>query len=289
MSEALAELDSQRLQSLLRTRVYGRSLELRESTDSTNDDAKRAAAQGVPDGHVVLADSQRAGRGQHGRAWASPPGSDLYLSIVARPQLPLAALPPLTLAVGVGVAEAAEQLLADVPSTGGITPALRSGAMSMRAQVKWPNDVLLAGKKCAGVLVETSSGAEPWPTGDAQVARVTVVIGIGLNVNRLQWPDQLRESATSLRAVRPAAQPFDRGVVLAALLLSVEHWVDRLIAEGGAAIASALEARLALRGRRVRSGQVEGTLTGVAASGALRIVTEGGERELLAGRIVPVE
>jgi len=275
MSQALDDLDAERLQSLLRTRAYGRSLELHASTDSTNDDAKRAAVAGAPDGHVVLADGQRAGRGQHGRAWASPPGTDLYLSIVARPRLSLAALPPLTLAVGVAIAEAVERLLGDTASA--------------RAQVKWPNDVWLAGKKCSGVLVETNSGAPLDAIGATDAARVVVVIGIGLNVNRLQWPDELRESATSLRAARPGAPALDRGMVLAALLLSVEQWVDRLVEGGGYAIAAALEARLALRGRRVRCADVEGTLAGVAPSGAIRIATEAGVRELLAGRIVAID
>jgi BirA family biotin operon repressor/biotin-[acetyl-CoA-carboxylase] ligase len=272
MSQGPGELDAERLQALLRTRAYGRSLELHASTDSTNDDARRAAAAGAPDGHVVLADAQRAGRGQHGRAWASPPGTDLYLSIVARPPLSLAALPPLTLAVGVAIAEAVELLLAD--------------AAALRAQVKWPNDVWIAGKKCSGVLVETSSGATVDAGSGTDAARVAAVIGIGLNVNRMQWPGELRESATSLRAARPGAPALDRGVVLAAVLLSVERWVDRLVTGGGRAIAAALDARLALRGRRVRCGEVEGTLAGVAPSGAVRIATEGGMRELLAGRIV---
>lgn len=268
------ELDSGRIRSLLRTRSYGRSLELLQSTDSTNDDAKRAADTGAPDGHVVLAESQRKGRGQHGRSWASPPGSDLYLSIVARPPLPFAALPPLTLAVGLGVADAVEELLAH--------------AQAPRAEVKWPNDVLLAGQKCAGILVETSSG--PQSHGDPSGAPAAVVIGIGLNVNRLDWPDELQTHATSVRAHRPGAERIDRGIALAALLAGIERWIDALVARGGEAVASALEARLALRGRRVRCGEVEGTLLGVAASGAVRIAEGGGGvRELLAGRITPAD
>jgi BirA family biotin operon repressor/biotin-[acetyl-CoA-carboxylase] ligase len=269
MSDPLAELAPARVQALLRTRAYGRSLELRPSTESTNDDARLRAAEGAPDGHVVLADTQRKGRGQQGRSWASPAGSDLYLSIVARPALSFAELPPLTLAVGLGVAEAAEQLLA--------------GAGAPVPAVKWPNDVWLGDKKCAGVLLETSSAAQA--VADPGAARIAVVVGIGLNVNRLEWPEELRASATSLRAERPAAQRLDRAEVLAALLLSVEQWVDRLVASGAETIASALAPRLLWHGRRVRCGDAVGTLTGVAPTGALRIATAAGTRELLAGRV----
>jgi BirA family biotin operon repressor/biotin-[acetyl-CoA-carboxylase] ligase len=263
-SPAIGALDAARVQALLETTRIGRSLRIVESTDSTNDDARRDAGAGAPDGHVVVADSQRGGRGSHGRVWISPAGEDLYLSIVARPPLELAQLSPLTLAVGLGVAEAVEKIL-----TG-------RASREIRAWVKWPNDVRIGGKKCAGILVEASSvGTELG----------AVVVGIGLNINRLSWPDELRPIATSLLASCPEAEHFDRAAVLAALLLAVEHWIDRFIAEGGAPIASALETRLAMRGERVRCGGVVGTLVGVAPSGAACIATDSGVRELIAGRL----
>lgn len=258
-----SELDATRLASLLGTARYGRSLSVLEITDSTNDDARRAAAAGAPDGHVIVADGQRSGRGSHARTWASPPGSDLYLSIVARPRLPLRELPPLTLAVGLGVSEAVERSLEHQRAA---------------TEVKWPNDVWLGGKKCAGILIEASSGGEePGP----------VVIGIGLNVNRMSWPEELAKSAISLRSAHPAGPLLDRCVVLALLLESVESWVDRFVAQGGTAIANALQPKLALRGTRVRCAGVEGTLVGVSPEGALRISTQDGLRELIAGRLEP--
>jgi BirA family transcriptional regulator, biotin operon repressor / biotin---[acetyl-CoA-carboxylase] ligase len=261
---AIGDLDAARVQALLETTRIGRSLRIVASTGSTNDDARGDAAAGAPDGHVVVADSQRSGRGAHGRVWVSPAGQDLYLSIVTRPPLQLAQLSPLTLAVGLGVAEAVETVL-----TGSASGAIES-------RVKWPNDVQIAGKKCAGILVEASSvGTELG----------AVVIGIGLNINRLSWPDELRPIATSLLASCPGAGRFDRSRVLAALLLAVEHWIDRFIAEGGAPIASALETRLAMRGERVRCGGIVGTLVGVAPTGAVRIATSSGLQELIAGRL----
>jgi BirA family biotin operon repressor/biotin-[acetyl-CoA-carboxylase] ligase len=256
------DLAQENVEALLRTRSYGRSLRVLSETASTNDDARADAAAGAPNGHVVVADSQSAGRGSHGRVWSSPGGSDLYLSIVARLSTPLSELPPLTLAVGLGVADAVVRTL-EVRDP-------------HEPQVKWPNDVWLRGKKCAGILVEASSvGAAAGP----------VVIGIGLNVNRLQWPEDVRLAATSLRAERVSGAPLDRAQVLAVLLAEVERWVDVFLQRGGEAIASALQPRLALRGRQVRCGTVNGVLVGVAGSGAVRIATEAGLRELVAGRL----
>lgn len=261
-------LDASEIAAALTTARYGRSLRVLTTTDSTNDDARRDAAEGAPDGHVVVADQQRAGRGSHGRHWSSSSGTDLYLSVVARPSLALAALPPLTLAVGLGVSEGADEALAAVGRT-------------ERTRVKWPNDVWLSQRKCAGILVETV------PQPPARAPAPVLVIGIGLNVNRTRFPPELRELATSLRGQeeRPV---FDRAQVLSVLLAAVERWVDRFIAEGGSAVARALDAKLALRGQRVRCGELEGTLLGVAASGALRLRTARGPRELIAGRIEPL-
>lgn len=259
-----ADLDPQRIANLLRTTRYGRSLRVLDVTDSTNDEARRDAHADAPDGHVVVADTQRAGRGSHGRIWTSPAGSDLYISIVARPELMLSALPPLTLATGLAVAEAVELVLAP--------------HAAIRAQVKWPNDVWLLGKKCAGILVEASTtGAQLGP----------VVIGIGLNVNRMRWADGLVSTATSLRALCPGHEALDRGLVLCALLQAVEAWVERFVADSTGAIAAALDTRLAMRDTRVRCADVEGTLLGVAPNGAIRLATPSGVRELIAGRLEP--
>jgi BirA family biotin operon repressor/biotin-[acetyl-CoA-carboxylase] ligase len=257
------ELHASRVEPHLRTQRYGRSLRALDETGSTNDDARADAASGAASGHVVLADLQTAGRGSNSRVWSSPRGEDLFVSIVDRPALSLAQLPPLTLAVGLGVAEAVEAVL-DLPGA---------------CQVKWPNDVWLHRKKCAGILVETSaSGA----------VVESVVIGIGLNVNRLEFGEELRDFATSLRASRPDHAMLDRAAVLARLLLAVESQVDRFIAQGPAAIVRSLEPRLAMLGERARCGEIEGEVAGVGANGALLMRTDRGLVEVHAGRLVPV-
>ncbi|HKP57456.1 MAG TPA: biotin--[acetyl-CoA-carboxylase] ligase [Polyangiales bacterium] len=247
--------------ALLRTERYGRSFVSLAETGSTNDAARTAALGGAPNGHVVSAEQQLQGRGSNGRAWSSPPGLDLFVSIVDRPAIALPQLPPLTLAVGLGVAQAVDALLRASP-----------------AQVKWPNDVLLHGKKCAGILVEASTSG---------VTVESLVIGIGLNVNRLEFEPELREIATSLRAERPGHAELDRAQVLAQLLASVEAQVDRFVALGPSVIVAELARRLALIGQRARCGDVFGVVLGVSPGGALLMRTETGVRELHAGRLLP--
>jgi BirA family biotin operon repressor/biotin-[acetyl-CoA-carboxylase] ligase len=256
------ELDHARLRPLLRTQRYGHSLDFRRSTDSTNDDAKQAASQGAPRGHVVIADTQHRGRGSQGRRWSSTDDGDLYLSIVERPEIAFAHLPPLTLAVGLGVAETVDHLLAVGPG---------------HSRIKWPNDILIDDKKCAGILIEaTAVGAE----------LQSVVIGIGLNVNRMAFDEELSAQATSLRLQRADQQPVDRGIALAELLLRVEAWVERFARDGSECVAHAVHARMALRDQRAQCGEVSGIVRGVSASGALLMETATGLREVIAGRLL---
>ncbi len=230
--------------------LYGRSLEILAETGSTNDDARAAAERGAPRGHVVVADAQRAGRGARGSVWSSPGGTDLYVSIVERLELPPRALGVLTLAVGLGVRDACVRVL---------------GERGLEARVKWPNDVRLGARKCAGILVESSSIGERLGA---------IVIGIGLDVNRAAWPDELRDVATSLREAHGAA--LDRGEVLVALLASVEARVDQLVTQGPDAIVGALRQHLALVGRAVRVDAIEGVLEGLDDDGVLLVRTDDG-------------
>ena len=248
------------VQARLRTQRIGRSLTLLATTGSTNDDARRAASDGAGDGHTVVADAQTAGRGSRGRSWLSPPGTDLYVSVIAHVALPLASLPPLTLAVGLAVAEALEPFL----------PA------ACRPEVKWPNDVWVDRQKVAGVLVEGASlGARPEP----------LVIGIGINVNRATFPDDLPQPATSL--ARVIGQEVDRVSVLVALFERLELWIDRSLAYGASPAIAALAPRLAMRGERARCDDLEGVVEGVDSTGALVLRTAAGLRTCVAGTLRP--
>ena len=181
---------------------------------STNDEAARLARMGAKHGTVVIADAQKSGRGRDGRLWASPPGG-LYLSAVLRPPLPLVDVPPMTLAIGIGVCDAART----------------AGAAAV---LKWPNDVLVGGRKLAGVLVEAQSQGNRL---DA------VIVGIGVNLDGA-LPDDLAERAVSL--AEASGHSVDRSAFVASLLGSVERWVDRYIASGLEAIIPAWQDRMAV-------------------------------------------
>lgn len=182
---------------------------------STNDEAARLARAGARHGTIVIAQSQRAGRGRDGRAWQSPPGMGLYLSAVVRPSMPLVDVPPMTLAIGIGLCDA-------VRATGA------------NARLKWPNDVLVDGKKLAGVLVEAQSQGHKLES---------VVIGIGLNVVG-PVPALVAERAIALE--QAADSEIDREALIAAVLAHVEHWVDRYVAMGLEEIIPAWTERMAL-------------------------------------------
>ena len=261
MTEAPRGLSRERVLEQLRTRAFGRSLRVQEETESTMDDAREDAAAGVAEGHVVAADHQRRGRGSHGRVWSSPAGQDLYFSLVTRPPLQLAELPPLTLAIGLAVSDALRHAA--------------PGAPDGRVQIKWPNDVWLDGKKCSGILVETRALGQGPPA---------VIVGVGINVTRTRFEPDLAPLCTSLRL--GLGREVERESLLAQVLLAMEQRVDEFVQQGAAPIARQVDERLLFRGQRVACDDVEGTLLGVAPSGALRLVdTSGATRTLVAGRL----
>lgn len=274
MSNSLAELAADRMATLLNTQRYGRSYELLAQTASTNDDARKRAEAGVAHGHVVVADQQTAGRGSHGRNWLSPGGTDLYFSIVDRVDVPMAQLPPLTLAVGLGAAEALATALTGDAVTDHAAESPTAAPATERARVKWPNDVWLDDAKCAGVLVEVGSN---------EAGMQTLVIGVGVNVNRQTFPEGLEHPPTSLSLATGRAQ--DRGTLLAALLFRIEHWVRRFEAEGPTPVVRGLNDRLLYLGEEVSCGGANGRLLGISDGGELRLATPTGEQSVLSGRL----
>jgi BirA family biotin operon repressor/biotin-[acetyl-CoA-carboxylase] ligase len=227
------------------------------------DDASTAAAEGAEDGHVVLADQQTRGRGAHGRQWLSPPGSDLYFSVVIRPEVAPASSPLVTLATGLGVRDAVAALLPGRP-----------------VLVKWPNDIWIERRKCAGVLVESRT---------VGMRLDSMIIGVGLNVNRMQWPPELAGTSTSLRAEREDYEPFDRAEVLARLLSHMERWVKLFLKDGAAVVVNALRPNLALIRERVRWEDGDGVFDGIDQDGAARVRTDAGVVSLHAAHIEPVD
>jgi BirA family biotin operon repressor/biotin-[acetyl-CoA-carboxylase] ligase len=251
----------------LDTRWLGRAYEWHPDCASTNDLAATRGRAGAPEGLVIAADAQSGGRGRLGRSWHSPAGDNLYFSMLLRPARPAAEIPPLTLLAGAAVAEAL-------------------AAQGFAPRLKWPNDVLLAEpgagaapRKVAGILTEMSSEGE-------RVGQV--VVGIGLNVNGLDFPTELADRATSLRRV--AGRAIDRSELLASLLAAFEPLYDDFRARGPAAAVRAWQAHAALgeRWRVTAPGRpLEGIALGVDPDGALRLRDDAGRvHRVLSGEVV---
>lgn len=213
-------------------------------------------------GIACVAEQQTAGRGRRGRPWVSPFAANVYLSVLWQFELPATALAGLSLAVGVAVADALRRL----------------GAPGV--ELKWPNDVLWRGRKLGGILVEISGEAEG-PT--------RAVVGVGVN-HRMPATDGalIDQDWTDLASAIPDAQP-SRCVLVAALLDRLVGALRQFGASGLAPFLASWDALDGLRGREVvvRTGDqpVAGTALGVAASGALRVLTAAGERQFLAGEV----
>lgn len=247
---------------LLATSDLGQTLHYFQEIDSTNDRAKELAEEGAVHGEVVIAEAQRAGRGRRGRTWSSPSGRNLYLSVVLRPELAPTRAPELTLVGALAVCDA-----------------LRSAGVD--AGIKWPNDVLVGGKKIAGILTELS--AEP-----DHVHWVVLGVGVNLNARRDDFPAELRDEATSVLIER--GQPAPRALFTAALLLTLEQWLAVHIEQGFDAIRDAWRTRSVTLGRtvQVRMGDrdVEGVAEELDASGALLVRTAAGVERVMTGDVV---
>ncbi|GLZ57426.1 biotin--[acetyl-CoA-carboxylase] ligase [Micromonospora sp. NBRC 107095] len=256
-------------------------LELRAETGSTNADVAEAARTDEPEGLVVVAERQTAGRGRRGRVWQSPARAGIATSVLLRPgeAVPdrgwLPAAPTgygwLPLLAGVALVEAVARLA------------------ELEATLKWPNDLLIDDAKCAGVLAEAVPGRTP----DQPPA---IVLGIGLNVTLRA--DELPVNPTGLPATSlqlAGAAATDRDPLLRALLRAVADWYDRWRSAGGDAVASGLRdaylAACATVGREVRvllpdGDSLTGTATGVDPDGQLIVSTPTGTRALAAGDVL---
>ncbi|MDQ3956766.1 MAG: biotin--[acetyl-CoA-carboxylase] ligase [Actinomycetota bacterium] len=257
-----ADLSKETVSAAL-TGSFGRHLRVHGSVTSTNDEALTWADAGAPEGAVVVADYQTEGRGRWSRTWLSPPGSALMFSLVLRPAGPeVAAL--LTTALGVAVAEAIER------------------AAGLAAGVKWPNDVVVRGKKAVGILVEArSSGETPG----------AVAAGIGMNVSWSpdEMPEEIRASSTSLQSA--GAGPLPRGALLAEVLGAIERWYALLSEpEGRARVVDAATARSTILGHPVvlRYGDgslLEGKAVRLRDDGALELERDGATIAVTAGEV----
>lgn len=236
-----------------------------ETIGSTNDEAQRFAVAGEPERLIVSAAAQTRGRGRQQRSWISPIGG-LYCSFLFRPDCPLLRAPEMGFVAAVAVAEAVAELLGD----GGLV------------SCKWPNDVLVSGRKIAGILIESSGGAHnrlDW-----------LVVGIGLNIAEAPDAAELLYPATCLATEgAPGVTP---AIALAAIAAVLASWYERWTIEGFAPVRHAwrvrgpqVGAKLAIRGG---AADAEGEFVELDASGALVLRTLQGQRVITAGDCFPV-
>jgi BirA family biotin operon repressor/biotin-[acetyl-CoA-carboxylase] ligase len=180
----------------LKTRIMGREIRLLPSTSSTNTFAMELAAEGEPEGTVVIAETQTGGKGRLGRTWISPTGN-IYLSVILRPPIPAHKAPLITLMGAVAVSAAI------------------SGTQGLCAGIKWPNDILLSGKKTAGLLTEMSAEQD-------RIRHIVLGIGIDVNMEPEVLPDDVRALATTL--AEEAGEKIDRTALVRRLLQELDCW-----------------------------------------------------------------
>jgi len=229
--------------------TLGRPLSWRDETQSSNDDALAAAKSGAPHGAVFGAETQTRGRGRRGSEWVSAPGAGLWFSVLLRPKLSAELVSGLSLCAGLAVRSAVAQRVA--------APVL----------VKWPNDVLVSGRKLCGILVESQV------TG-ANIG--SVVVGIGVNVTQSAFPEPLASIATSLALL--GASTTTREALLADVLQGLERELLRLSEHGLAGMAATLRAHDPLLGRRLRVDSLEGTGAGIDSAGRLLLQSDDGQQ-----------
>ncbi|MBI4400943.1 MAG: biotin--[acetyl-CoA-carboxylase] ligase [Nitrospirae bacterium] len=256
-------LTPESVRAVLRTRKLGQTLHILEETPSTNTAALALAQKGAEDGTVVVAERQTAGRGRLGRRWFSPPGENLYCSVILRPT---------------PAPDRIAEWLSWAPLLSAVATARAVQAVSgLHPLLKWPNDILVGHRKLGGVLCE-SNGSHAHGT--------FVVVGIGLNVNtkRENFPDDLREIATSLAA--EAGHSFDRAALLAALLAELEATAESLLMGKPTTFVHVYTALCSTVGRRVRVNlaggeSVEGWADSIGMDGSLRIKKDGANTETM--------
>jgi BirA family biotin operon repressor/biotin-[acetyl-CoA-carboxylase] ligase len=228
--------------------------------DSTMTKAAEIAAEGAQSGTVIVADQQTAGQGRLGRSWHSEPASGLYMTVILRPKLCPDSLPVVTLVLGLATAEA----LAEIAG--------------VACDLRWPNDVLIGNRKCAGILAQLHDGV--------------LLAGIGINVNHASFPDDIAVTATSLR--QSTGRVYSREKLMDAVLDRIDEQVETLMRDGKEPVLRAFtEASSYVRGRRVIVDQgdesVTGTTDGLNSQGFLWVREDNGRRRLiLAGGVRPI-
>ncbi|MGN6554118.1 MAG: biotin--[acetyl-CoA-carboxylase] ligase [Verrucomicrobiota bacterium] len=254
------------LARLGKTRVVGRDIRVFEETTSTNDIVEKLARDGVKEGAVVFADSQTKGRGRLGRKWMSPARKGLWFSVLLRPDLRPQQATQLTVAAATALARA-------IQSETGVKP-----------EIKWPNDILIGGRKVAGILTELNAELD-------SVKYLILGIGVDVNLSAEEFPPELRSIATSLRAA--SGKLLSRSGLAVAILQELDKDYARINAGDFAALADEWEAKCTTIGQnvviRIGDREIRGRAESLSEEGALQVRTEHGHLEPIIGGDVSLE
>lgn len=220
----------------LGTKWAGRHLVYQETVTSTNTEAKLLAAEGMPQGTLVVAASQTAGRGRRGRTWQSPAGQNLYCTLILRPNLPPDCVPMVTLVMAYAVSRAIEQ------------------TYHQKAGIKWPNDIVMNGRKICGILTEMAMDGP---------RTEYVVIGVGINIGREDFDQELQKTATSLEQETGMSIPASvlLGHIMEQFETAYEEWEA---AQSLAPLTRDYNEGLVNRDRQVKVLDPQGEYTGIA-------------------------
>lgn len=240
------------LSSCMDSQWMGKNLVYYDETDSTNTRAKALAEQGAPSGTLVVADCQLAGKGRRGRSWVSPRFTDIYMTLIIKPQIPPSCASMMT-------------LLAAMAVTAGIKE-----VTGLDAEIKWPNDVVYDGKKICGILTEMSSEPD---------CIHYVVIGIGINVNSAEIAEEISQTATSLRIATGSS--VSRSSLIAAVIRSLEVYYQKFLdREDLSLLMDEYNSKLVNLGREVKvlasSGDYTAVSKGIDSLGELLVELEDG-------------
>jgi BirA family biotin operon repressor/biotin-[acetyl-CoA-carboxylase] ligase len=230
----------------------GQPLEITEEIDSTNDAAKRAAKLGAPSGALFVTESQTRGRGRQGRLWIGTKGESILASVLLRLRCEPRNLPPIALVCGLAVRDAV---------------ALRLASAS-RAMIKWPNDVLVDGRKVAGVLVEAIVSGK---------SVEAVIVGVGVNVHQRSFPKELESHAASVAMFATESAILDRAAILADILAGIDRDVSHVAMRGLGLVHARLTDADALASKRLTTDDgTTGVALGIELDGALRVRRDDG-------------
>jgi len=249
-----------------KTRVIGRDIQVFEQTTSTNDVMEKLARDGVSEGVVVFAESQTKGRGRLGRKWISPERKGLWFSVLLRPDLRPQEATQLTVASATALRRA-------IAAETGLKP-----------EIKWPNDILVGGKKVAGILTELSAELD-------RVRHIILGIGVDVNLDAGELPAELRKLATSLKM--ESGEKISRAELAVAILQALDEDYARIGAGKFAAVADEWEAHCATIGKNVTvligDRKIRGRAESLDDDGALLVRTEHGHLERIIGGDVTLE